>query len=92
MPATEAAARKLTRRHGTCRLVLLLNGTEYTVTPVRDNRGNLLSFKLRKPDGTTHIVDAYRHCTCEDYKFTQRWSGGKCKHVAALEACGLLPS
>lgn len=82
-------ATKKPARHGLCRLTLRIDATDYVVLPVRDDRGQVHSFKLKKSEQVTHIIDTYGNCTCEDFCFVQRRLGGKCKHLKAMAAVGL---
>src|SRR3954447_11933443 len=59
--------------HGTCRLILSINGTAYSVRPISaDSFAALRAFRLRKADGTTYDVAQTIHgleCDCPDFVF-----------------------
>jgi hypothetical protein len=81
--------------HGTCRLVLTINGTDYVVRPVlADSSIALKAFRLRKEDGTAYDVALTAHglqCDCPDFLFHRDGlDSDECKHLKALVACGLL--
>ena len=92
--------------HGSCRWVrrvaypfpgiLEINGTTYTVIPLTGNRSGpeapALGYRLLKPDGRTWYDIGLEHqdCTCPSYVWDHSHTDGRCKHVAALRAAGLL--
>ncbi len=81
---------------GTCRLTLAINGTAYTVRPIRENDGRLLGFRLLKDDGESYDIDltfdaAHPTCECRDFLTRRANRDPKgCKHIAAMRACGLV--
>ena len=67
--------------------VLAINGTNYTLTTLRDQTG-IVGYHLVKSDGTTYDVCTSEEdwtCDCPDATFHPERPGG-CKHVAALRA------
>jgi hypothetical protein len=80
--------------HGFARLELLINGNRYKVRP--NSVGSIAevrSFRLRKADGTIHIVSETLEgctCTCLDYVKVRSIKGSHCKHLLAAFAVGLL--
>src|SRR5262245_8503825 len=63
--------------------VLLLNGTEYLVEPIRCD-----GFRLTKPDGTVYDLDTTQEpwvCDCPDATFHPERPDG-CKHAKGLRA------
>ena len=77
----------VSRRHG----VLRINATRYTVVRVRSG------FRLINwGSGTVYDVGAHgQFCTCPSFVWDhcpiQAGGDGRCKHIAALRALGLLP-
>ncbi|HYT88693.1 MAG TPA: SWIM zinc finger family protein [Gemmataceae bacterium] len=76
----------VSRRHG----VLLINGTRYTLVPVQ-NHYRLVNWG----NGGVYDIDAAgRFCTCPSFVWDhcpiQAGGDGRCKHIAALQALGLL--
>jgi hypothetical protein len=64
--------------------VLAINGTDYTVTVLR-NQDRVTGYRLQKLDGTVYDIDAGREqwgCDCPDATYRER----QCKHVKALRA------
>jgi predicted nucleic acid-binding Zn finger protein len=79
--------RWVSRRHG----VLRLNGALYTAVPAGATY-RLLNWG----NGNAYAVDAGgRWCTCPSFVWdhcpAQAGGDGRCKHIAALRALGLLP-
>ena len=91
-PRTRKPARPV---HGTCGMVLSINGSRYRVRPVPcDHSAALRCFELRKADGTRYHVSQHTHgpqCDCTDFEFhrNHRDPAG-CKHVKALTVFGML--
>ncbi len=85
-----------TRREptGIARLELLINGNRYKVRPTSAGSiADVRSFRLRKADGTIHIVSETLEgctCTCLDYVKVRSLKGKHCKHLLAAFAVGLL--
>ena len=85
-----------TRREptGIARLELLINGNRYKVRPSSTGSiAEVRSFRLRKADGTIHIVSETLEgctCTCLDYVKVRSINGSHCKHLLAAFAVGLL--
>jgi hypothetical protein len=79
--------------HGVARLELLINGTRYKVRPhAAGSVAEVRSFRLRKDDGTCHIVSETLEgctCTCLDYVKVRSVKGAHCKHLKAALAVGL---
>ncbi len=77
-------------RHGTCRLTLTIDNTEYRLSRSPTVRhGWHLKKRSRPRAGTVYCVLTHKgivSCTCPDS--TQ--GGAVCKHVRALVACGLV--
>jgi hypothetical protein len=71
--------------------VLRINGTRYTIILVR-NRYRLVNWST---GNIYDIDDAGRFCTCPSFVWDhcpiQAGGDGRCKHIAALRALGLLP-
>lgn len=89
---TKAAARS-------CRLFLEIGDTLYHVKPlpVQDPHcGVLRLVRLRKADGSAYECsvrrDGWAECTCPDWTYRHIETGQPCKHVASLQAIGLLPA
>jgi hypothetical protein len=64
--------------------VLAINGTDYTVTVLR-NQDRITGYRLQKLDGTVYDIDASQldwRCDCPDSTYRER----ECKHVKALRA------
>lgn len=81
--------------HGTCRLILTINGVDYRVKPiVADSFAAVRAFRLTKPDGTAYdvarTVDGPT-CDCPDFVFHRDGiDPDGCKHIKSLVACGIL--
>ena len=79
---------------GLARLELLINGNRYKVRPTSlGSIAEVRSFRLRKADGTIHIVSETSEgctCTCLDYVKVRSINGSHCKHLLAAFAVGLL--
>ncbi len=79
---------------GLARLELLINGNRYKVRPTSlGSIAEVRSFRLRKADGTIHIVSETLEgctCTCLDYVKVRSINGSHCKHLLAAFAVGLL--
>ncbi len=80
--------------HGTCRLILTINGTSYHVRPIpADGFAALKAYRLKKGDGTAYDVARTAHglqCGCPDFVFHRDGiDPAGCKHIKALVACGL---
>lgn len=97
MPATPNSPRPPKRASGTCRWVhrgcglLRINFTDYTVVRLRG--GYRL---LNRASGTVYDIGATgRSCSCPSFVWdhcpVQAGGDGRCKHIAALRALGLLP-
>ena len=86
----------LSRREpsGIARLELLINENRYKVRPTSAGSiAEVRSFRLRKADGTIHIVSETLEgctCTCLDYIKVRSLKGKHCKHLLAAFAVGLL--
>jgi hypothetical protein len=94
-PNGQPAARPSRSRrepHGIARLELLINGTRYKVRPhSAGSIAEVRSFRLRKADGTCHIVSETLEgctCTCLDYVKVRSVKGSRCKHLLAAFAVG----
>jgi hypothetical protein len=85
-------------RHGTTRLMVLINGRSYVLKRMPPPPGFLETWVLRRsePDSTgarpaycvaAHLDDPAPGCTCPDHRRT----GAPCKHILALRAHGLIP-
>jgi hypothetical protein len=101
MNATATAPRRAIHpAHGTLRLTATIAGQTYAVRPLPTEPAAGVSrlIRLRKADGTVyhvHADDDGRHgCDCPDFELTRRDvpGAGPCKHIAAMQACGLLPA
>ena len=95
MNATAVNRKPVRPAHGTCRLVLVINGTSYTLRRIPcDPAAVLKAFRLRKSDGTTYFVAKTEHgptCDCPDFTFHRDGlDPAGCKHVKALAAVGLM--
>ena len=79
---------------GIARLELLINENRYKVRPTSAGSiAEVRSFRLRKADGTIHIVSETLEgctCTCLDYIKVRSLKGKHCKHLLAAFAVGLL--
>ena len=79
---------------GIARLELLINENRYKVLPTSAGSiAEVRSFRLRKADGTIHIVSETLEgctCTCLDYVKVRSIKGSHCKHLLAAFAVGLL--
>ena len=91
IPAAPAARR--------VRLTLAIEGTAYAVRPVQREampEGAIRAFTLSRSD---HRLGRVVHriaenfdglvCSCGDQTYRQTPTGGQCKHLAAVVACGL---
>jgi hypothetical protein len=85
-------------RHGTTRLLLLINGRSYVLKRMPPPPGFFETWVLRRsePDASgarpaycvaAHLEDPEPGCTCPDHRRT----GAPCKHILALRAHGLIP-
>ena len=77
-------------RHGTCRLIVVIDGTEYRLTrsPAARNAWNLRK-RSGPRAGATYCVLTHKNVitfTCPD----STMNGAVCKHVRALKALGLV--
>ncbi len=77
-------------RHGTCRLTLTIDGTEYRLTRSPSVRAGWHLKKRSGPRaGVTYCVLTHKRivtCSCPD----SVRGGAVCKHVRAMVACGLV--
>jgi hypothetical protein len=77
-------------RHGTCRLTLTIDGTEYRLSRSPSARAAWHLKRLAEPrKGTTYCVLTHKGvvtCSCLDSII----NGAVCKHVLALRAVGLV--
>ena len=77
-------------RHGTCRLIVIIDGTEYRLTRSPSARAAWHLKRLAEPrKGTVYCVLTHKcvvTCTCPD----SITNGAVCKHVRALKALGLV--
>ena len=77
-------------RHGTCRLIVIIDGTEYRLTRSPSARAAWHLKRLAEPrKGTVYCVLTHKNvvtCTCPD----SIMNGAVCKHVRALKALGLV--
>ena len=77
-------------RHGTCRLIVIIDGTEYRLTRSPSARAAWHLKRLAEPrKGTIYCVLTHHRivsCTCQD----SIMNGAVCKHVRALKALGLV--
>ncbi|MDQ3224669.1 MAG: hypothetical protein M3Q75_14540 [Gemmatimonadota bacterium] len=81
------------RRSGRCALTLRINATTYTLRLIApDGFTAAHKARLTKPDGTRYVVaftpGEWAHCDCPD---SQTRPETTCKHIAALEALGIMP-
>jgi SWIM zinc finger len=82
-------------RSGTCRLLLQIGATDYTVRPMPAPPGFRVVWVLRKQDpqhsAAYSVVHQKGHgpdCSCPDRQI----NGAVCKHIRALAALGLIPA
>ena len=77
-------------RHGTCRLIVIIDGTEYRLTRSPSARAAWHLKRMAEPrKGTVYCVLTHKNvvtCTCPD----SITNGAVCKHVRALKALGLV--
>ena len=77
-------------RHGTCRLIVIIDGTEYRLTRSPSARAAWHLKRLAEPrKGTIYCVLTHKGvvtCSCPD----SIMNGAVCKHVLALRAVGLV--
>jgi hypothetical protein len=77
-------------RHGTCRLTLTIDGTEYRLSRSPSVRAGWHLKKRSGPRaGVTYCVLTHKRivtCSCHD----SIRGGAVCKHVRAMVACGLV--
>src|SRR5215210_5142247 len=76
----------------TCRLLLVIGATTYTVRPIT-SAFHSRAWRLRKPDGTAYHVtqdEAGQHCECGDQVWRHEGTPGACKHIRAMRADRLL--
>lgn len=82
--------------HGTARLTIEIAAGKrkffYVVVPHKqaDRRAVARAWRLKKADGSSFDVaqtDTGFECDCEDFIYRKR----NCKHIRALQVCGLLP-
>jgi len=77
-------------RHGTCRLTLTIDGSDYRLTRSPTARAGWHLKKLAEPrKGTVYCVLVHNNiltCSCHD----SVRGGAVCKHARAMVACGLL--
>jgi hypothetical protein len=77
-------------RHGTCRLIVIIDGAEYRLSRSPSARAAWHLRRLAEPrKGTTYCVLTHKSVvTCS---FTDRiMNGDVCKHIRALVAVGLV--
>ena len=79
-------------RHGSCRLELRINGCSYVVRRRKGVVPGARHWHLKKLEGpragVTHVVTSHRgtiNCSCPDSSL----NGAVCKHMRAVQACGL---
>ena len=77
-------------RHGTCRLIVIIDGTEYRLSRSPAARAAWHLKRMSEPrKGTTYCVLTHKSvvtCSCPD----SIMNGAVCKHVRAMVACGLV--
>ena len=77
-------------RHGTCRLIVIIDGTEYRLTRSPAARAAWHLKRMAEPrEGAVYYVLTHKSvvtCTCPD----SITNGAVCKHVRALKALGLV--
>ena len=77
-------------RHGTCRLIVVIDGTEYRLSRSPSARAAWHLKRLAEPrKGAIYCVLTHNRvvtCTCPD----SISNGAVCKHVRALKALGLV--
>jgi hypothetical protein len=81
--------------HGVARLMLVINGTNYTIRRIPcDPDAALQAWRLRKRDGTHYNIARTEHgptCDCPDWIFSRDGLDPRgCKHILALTVVGLL--
>jgi hypothetical protein len=81
--------------HGLARLMLVVNGTSYTIRTIPcDPSAALKAFRLRKVDGTHYNVATTEYgpvCDCPDFVFNRDGiDPDGCKHIKAMIAVGLI--
>jgi hypothetical protein len=81
--------------HGLARLMLVINGTSYTIRTIPcDASAALKAYRLRKVDGTTYNVATTVFgavCDCADFTFHRDGiDPDGCKHIKAMIAVGLI--
>jgi hypothetical protein len=92
------AARVAKPAHGTCALILSINGVRYRVRPLDcAGFGAVRAFRLAKQaaDGAVYdlaiFLDGRAECDCPDFTFHRAGNDpAGCKHVKAARACGLI--
>jgi hypothetical protein len=89
-------ARK-SRSHGVARLTLSINGVAYSVRPILITGAVATRlFRLRKADGTTHLVTSTLDglsCDCDAYTFRHNGiDANGCEHLNAMVAVRLCDS
>jgi SWIM zinc finger len=77
-------------RHGTCRLIVVIDGTEYRLSRSPSARAAWHLKRLSEPrKGQVYCVLTHKNvvtCSCQD----SIKNGAVCKHVRALKALGLV--
>jgi hypothetical protein len=77
-------------RHGTCRLIVIIDGTEYRLTRSPAARAAWHLKRLAEPrKGTTYCVLTHKSVVTCSYP-DSIMNGAVCKHVRALRAVGLV--
>lgn len=98
-PATAPTATTTEPKPHRARLTLCLDGTPYSVRPLRRDelppgavRGFVLSRTDRRLGRVRHrIAEGFEgaSCSCGDQHYRRTPAGSECKHLAAARACGL---